>query len=102
MINKSKNVVEFTNDAIKKITETGYYKFNVTKDDNKFGLWLRVSDTKSKVFVLRFTYSGKQDRVVLGTYPAVTPKMINGICSELTDTKGHQRRQKTRDFQRLP
>ncbi len=31
MINKSKNVVEFTNDAIKKITENGYFKFNVTK-----------------------------------------------------------------------
>ena len=90
MTDKSKNVVEFTNDAIKKITETGYYKFNVTKEDNKFGLWLRVSDTKSKVFVLRFTHSGKQDRVVLGTYPAVTLKMINSICSELADTKGHK------------
>lgn len=61
MINKSKNVVEFTNDAIKKITETGYYKFNVTKYDNKFGLWLRVAEKKSKVFVLRFTYVGKQE-----------------------------------------
>ena len=34
MTDKSKNVVEFTNDAIKKITETGYYKFNVTKESH--------------------------------------------------------------------
>ena len=30
MTDKSKNVVEFTNVAIKKITETVYYKFTVT------------------------------------------------------------------------
>ena len=90
MSNKSKNVVSFTNDAIKKINIPGEYRFDVTKDDNKYGLWLRVSDTLSKDFNLRFTYAGKQSRVALGSYPAVTLKMINSICSELADTKGHK------------
>ena len=52
MSDKSKNVVSFTNDAIKKINIPGEYRFDVTKDDNKYGLWLRVSATLSKNFTL--------------------------------------------------
>jgi integrase len=96
---KAVKKVAFTNKSIQETTPTkeefnkvGYveYPFDVTKDDNKWRLKLRVMLNGVKYFVLHFTFDGKQDSINLGTFGPMKCKEVQEKINEVADGENHR------------